>query len=97
MIERITNIQHVVAFAKQLVAEEVNFHPDNDFKDYVNAETRQPTYSDEEANARNELMNQCFFVCERNGVDIYNLMGEVALTETSLGKLIPFPFGPFEE
>ena len=79
----------VVAFAKKLIKEGVNFHPDDDFKNHINFETTQPTYSNEEAELRNELMNQRFPVCEKNGVDIYNTMSEVALKETGLDKFIP--------
>lgn len=39
----------VVAFAKQLIKEGVNFHPDDDFKNYINLETNERTYSTEEA------------------------------------------------
>ena len=91
MFKQINTSNDVVAFAKQLINEGVNFHPDDDFKNYINLETDEPTYSNEEAELRNELMNQCFAVCEKNGVDIYDTMIEVALKETSLDKFTPLP------
>lgn len=91
MQKQIKTTKDVVAFAKQLIKEGVNFHPDDDFKNYINLETSEPTYSTEEAELRNELMNQCFTVCEKNGVDIYDTMSEVALKETGLDKFIPLP------
>jgi hypothetical protein len=74
---RITNISDVEQFANYLVNKEhVNLHPDDDFKSYICAETNEPAYSDAEAEKRNQLMEQCFDVCEREGVDIYEVMGK---------------------
>jgi hypothetical protein len=75
----------------------VNFHPDDDFNDYINLETEKPTYTKDEADFRNELMNQCFAVCEKNGFDIYDTMIEVALKETGMDKFIPLPSTPYAE
>ena len=97
MLKQINTSNDVVAFAKQLIKEGVNFHPDDDFKNYINLETDEPTYSNEEAELRNELMNQCFAVCEKNGVDIYDTMSEVALKETGLDKFIPLPSAAYSE
>lgn len=95
MLKQIKTTKDVVAFAKQLIKEGVNFHPDDEFKNYINLETNEPTYSTEEAEFRNKLMNQCFAVCEKNGVDIYDTMSEVALKETGLDKFIPLPAGEY--
>ena len=46
---QIKTSKDVVAFAKQQIKEGVNFHPDDDFKNYINLETNEPTYSTEEA------------------------------------------------
>lgn len=89
MIKKIKTTKDIVAFAKQLVKEGVNFHCDDDFNDYINLETKEPVYTKEEADFRNELMNQCFSVCEINGVDVYDTMGDVLLKETRLDKFIP--------
>lgn len=97
MLKQIKTTKDVVAFAKQLIKEGVNFHPDDDFKDYINLETKEPTYTKEEADFRNELMNQCFSVCEKKGVDIYDTMSEVALKETGMDKFIPLPSSTYAE
>jgi len=97
MLKQITTTKDLAAFAKQLIKEGVSFHPDDDFNDYINLETKEPTYSKNEADFRNELMNQCFSICEKNGIDIYDTMNEVALKETGLDKFIPLPSTPYAE
>ena len=64
MITKIITIQDVKDFAKQLTAEGVSFHPDDDFKEYINFSSNEPIYSIEDAEFRNNLMNDCFEVCE---------------------------------
>lgn len=97
MLKQIKSTKDVVAFAKQLVKEGVNFHPDDDFKDYINLETKEPTFTNEEAELRNELMDQCFKVCENEGTDIYSVMHEVFLIETGMDKFIPLPSSAYTE
>lgn len=76
MQSNITTIEDVKLFAFQLVNEEnLNFHPDNDFLDYINTETNLPVYLPEESKNLNALMNKCFEVCEQYNEDIYELMG----------------------
>jgi hypothetical protein len=36
-------------------------------------------------------MNECFDVCENEGVDIYEIMMEELLIESGLDKIIPLP------
>lgn len=84
MITEILTIQDVKKFAKQLTAEGLSFHPDDDFNDYINFSTNEPSYNTEEADLRNELMNQCFEICENEGVDIYEIMLEVMNFELGL-------------
>ncbi|AXB55212.1 hypothetical protein [Flavobacterium fluviale] len=91
MLNKILNIEDVKQFAKQLTAEGLSFHPDDDFNDYVNSKTNLPSYSKEDADLRNELMNECFNVCETEGVDIYEIMLEEMLLESGLDKIIPLP------
>jgi hypothetical protein len=94
MITKIETVEDVKSFAKQLIAEGVSFHPDDDFNDYVNFEENRPTYTKEEAEIRNDLMNRCFEVCEKERVDIYEIMLEVTLIETGMDKFIPLPSQP---
>ena len=97
MLKQINTSNDVVAYAMQLVKEGVNFHPDDDFNDYINIETQNPSYTKQQADLRNILMNQCFEVCQKNGIDIYDTMSEVVLKETGLDKFIPLPSVPYAE
>lgn len=73
----INNIDDVRAFAKHLTfIEGVAFHCDDDFNDYINSETKEATYTQEEAELRNVTMQKCFEVCEKEGVEIYDLMSQ---------------------
>lgn len=74
MLPKISTLDDIKDFAKQLIAEGVSFHPDDDFIDYINFETGLPTYSKAEATFRNQLMEQCFSVCKKNKLDIYQIM-----------------------
>ncbi len=73
MIEEINSVAHVQTFFNELLAEDLNFHPDSDFTDYINGETRLPTYTKEEAELRNQLLKQAFAACENESADIYDL------------------------
>lgn len=74
MITKITNVEEVVAFAKHLFQiEKLSVHPDDDFKNYVINETMLPKYTDEEADIYNNLMKQCFIICENEDIDIYEI------------------------
>jgi len=91
MITEILSISDVELFMKQLVQEGTNAHPDDDFNYYVNRETGLSTYTPEEAEIRNRLMEQSFDICEGAGQDIYSVMQEIFLIETGLDKSIPLP------
>lgn len=43
MITEITNKDDVKTFFEQLIVEDLNFHPDTPFEDYINCETKEPT------------------------------------------------------
>jgi len=91
MITQIKTTDDAKAFAKQLITEGVSFHPDDDFNDYINFKGNKPCYSEQDADLRNALMSKCFIVCEKEGVEIYDLMLEVTLVETGMDKFIPLP------
>lgn len=75
MVTEIQTINDVIAFAKHLVeVERLSFHPDDDFRDYVNIETQEPFYTDEEALFRNKLMDDCFAVCNKDNIEIYEVL-----------------------
>jgi hypothetical protein len=91
MLNKIETIVDVKFFANQIINEGVNLHTDDDFNDYVNFKTNAPSYAPDEAEVRNNLINQCSEKCNQAGVDIYEIMLEETLTETGLDKFIQFP------
>jgi hypothetical protein len=91
MIAEISSLQEVELFMKQLISEGTNAHPDDDFNDYINTITGHQTYTAEQAAIRNSLMAESFIVCDRNQIDIYDLMQEIYLTETGMDQFIPKP------
>ncbi len=81
MITEIKTIEDVQTFFKDLLAEDLNFHPDDNFADYINHETKQPSYTEKEAADRNRLLTQAFEVCERVGEDIYDVCIEIFMQD----------------
>ena len=74
MITEIKTINDVKVFATHLVqVEKLSFHPDDDFKDYITCDN-EPIYSEQEAELRNKLMNDCFKVCNDNNIEIYEII-----------------------
>lgn len=70
----ITSVVDVKAFFHHLVDEcKVNFHPDDDFADYISLDDKTPSFTDEEVAVYNRLMEESFDICETAGVDIYEL------------------------
>jgi hypothetical protein len=91
MLQSIENLNDVAEFTRSVVRNGVNLHPDDDFLNYINLKTGEPTYTKEEAEVLNQLMTNAFEICEKYGVDIYGFMGEIFLRETGLDKIIPLP------
>ena len=70
----ITTVADVKAFFHHLVDErKLNFHPDDDFADYISVKEGTPTFTNEEVTVYNRLMEESFDVCDAAGVDIYEL------------------------
>ncbi len=83
---KIVTLDDVKAFAKHLVQiDNVSFHPDDDFKDYVTSDNQQ-CYSEEEALQRNQLMDDCFAVCESLNIDIYEIMTPIIQEATLIAE-----------
>ena len=91
MTTEVIKIEDVSEFFSDLFREGVNAHPDDDFNDYINYETKEATYTSEEAALRNTLMNKSFEICENANVDIYDLMMQLHLKESGLDRFIPLP------
>lgn len=95
MITQIQTSDDVKIFAKEIIADGVSFHSDDDFKDYVYFRENKRCYTDEEAGLKYDLMDLCFNVCDKEGVDIYYLMLKVTLKETGMDKYFPLPSASF--
>jgi hypothetical protein len=91
MVTEINSLNDVKSFAKSILEEGVNIHPDDDFASIVNIKTKRQTYTSDEAKERNAVMERCFDFCEENNFDLYDVMQEVHLKETGLDKFIPLP------
>lgn len=76
MISRIQNIEDVKVFTRELLAEGINVHPDEDFHDFINADN-SAAFTPDEADKMNQLMDECFKICESAGEDIYGLVNEI--------------------
>lgn len=71
---QINTVDQVKEFFEYLAMErKVNFHPDDDFSDYIDLSTKEPTFNVEEVAIFNNLMDESFVVCESNQTDIYEL------------------------
>ena len=78
----IRSVEDVKAFFHHLVDErKVNFHPDEDFADYISCEDKMPSFTEEEVYLYNRLMEESFAVCQKTDVDIYEI-GLEELQET---------------
>ena len=59
------SVEDVKAFFHHLVEErKVNFHPDDDFADYICYADKTPTFTKEEVAIYNRLMDEAFDVCK---------------------------------
>ena len=70
----ITTVEEVKDFFNHIVYDlDINFHPDDDFKNYVSYETGSRTMDDKQAELYNRLMDESFDVCKKAKVDIYEI------------------------
>ena len=77
-LAKVTTIKEVEDFAKYLVSElKVNINPDTDFADYIELKSCKPTFNSKEIQRGNQLMAECFDVCKKNSMDIYDLMLDI--------------------
>lgn len=61
----ITTVEDVKEFFRHLVYDlDLNFHPDEDFKEYVNRETGERVMDDKQADLYNRLMDEAFEACD---------------------------------
>ena len=70
----INSVEDVKTFFHHLVHDcKVNFHPDDNFADYISIEAKTPSFTNDEVSIYNRLMDECFDVCKTAGVDIYTI------------------------
>jgi hypothetical protein len=75
--ETIREEAEVVQLITHLIQlEDLNFHPDTPFEDYVCYEDGKPTYTPEECCLRNRLVDECF---ELVGDRVYDIGLEIFL------------------
>ena len=65
----------VKEFFKHLLGMGIVFHPDTPFEDYVQDGKR--VFTDTECKRLDDLMFDCFWICKRKGVDIYQIAIDV--------------------
>ena len=51
----------------------IDIHPDDPIDQYINLETKEPTFTLEEALYYERVRQKCFDVCMRHEVDIYGI------------------------
>jgi hypothetical protein len=65
--------ESISAFFTYLIKElNLNFHPDNAFSDYINTDN-QITFTIEEGDHLEKILELCFDWCFRNDADIYEI------------------------
>ena len=72
--DHITSVDDVKQFFHHLADERnLNFHPDDDFRNYIQLETHAPSFTDKECDTYNRMMDESFAVCEAANADIYEI------------------------
>jgi hypothetical protein len=80
--EQIQNTEDIRAFITYLVMEEcLNFHPDTPFTDYICYTSNKPTYTSEECQQRENLLDQCFTLA---GDEVYEIGEEIQRANITL-------------
>lgn len=73
-VDHINMVEEVESFFDHLVKErKINFHPDNNFEEYINIDTREDSFTPQECMIYNRLMNESFVTCDQANVDIYEI------------------------
>jgi CO dehydrogenase/acetyl-CoA synthase beta subunit len=53
--------------------EHLNFHPDEDFGNYISLKTMKKTFNFQQIKHYNNLMKKAFQICSASGRDIYDI------------------------
>jgi hypothetical protein len=65
--KQVNSLKGVRLFFDALNRASIAFHPDDNFTNYIDLETKEPCFSEKEALRLDELMNKCFEICEPIG------------------------------
>ena len=63
------------------------FHPDTPIRDYVNNETGKATFTFEEADRLQGVLDKCFQVCQHGNYDIYQQIADPAFNPPPIEKI----------
>ena len=79
---KINSVDDVKVFFKHLLYDrKVNFHPDEDFANYVSSNTHKPSFSRNEVPLYNRLMSESFDVCSKVDEELIYKIGAKGLWE----------------
>ena len=77
----ITSVNDIRSFVEHIMkVEDISFQPDSSFSDYINLETKERTYTDEEAELRDSKLQECFEFGEMNGFDAHEMICNYGLS-----------------
>ena len=76
-IQSISTIQDVKNFLREINETNILSHIDDDLSDYFTARANLPKLSQEEAARMSALLDDCFAICDKEDVFIYELVGEI--------------------
>jgi len=69
VLPSVTSMRDISVFM-ELIAQEIDtFHPLTDFSSYSQPESHFRLYSDEDANERNRLLDECIKICLKANLD----------------------------
>lgn len=77
MLHEITTMQDVETFIEEIAQEIDDFHPLNDFANYVYPKTHLRRYTEQEAEVRNKQLDRCFDVCAKHNPDFFTYLLEL--------------------
>jgi hypothetical protein len=71
----ISTIEDVKNFVQILMEEEnLNFHPDTPFGNYINIDSEEPRYSEAEVTLRDTLLHEAFELGDKLNIDTHEMM-----------------------
>lgn len=86
---KINTVKDITTFFQSLYdLYDLAFHPDDCFGDYVD-NLGHPTFTESEALVLDETMEKCFFLCDKAGLDLYEIGCEVQLREFRKRGILP--------